>query len=205
MKLDGSQHARIAYFNATVAKVRYRAWNGAAWDEEDVATVGAFSGGSAPLVSLSLETNGVPHVVFLDTSNNLHHAVRGNMSWTDQILDSKCTYASVATDQNNVVHIAYRKLDLSNANSGLKYVRVLSGMPFYEEVDRLGNAGWMISLAVTPGGTPHVAHWDLGANELRHTWKNAAQVWQSEVIEAIGPAFGCSGTSIALDIQGTRM
>ncbi len=97
--------------------------------------VGAFS-------SITLDSNGYPHLAYLGNSNLKYARWSGN-DWHFENVDSEGgSYPSINLDSNGFPHISYQ------ANGNLKYAR-WSGSDWYIwTVDSDGNTGMFTSMRV---------------------------------------------------------
>ncbi|MBL8911672.1 MAG: hypothetical protein JNM17_13355 [Archangium sp.] len=81
----------LAFTTETHPALMYGRWNGSTWALEVVDAMGFNTGGVVrPLVSMQVEANGTPHIVYV-RDNQVFYAVKNGAVWTRERVDSTAT------------------------------------------------------------------------------------------------------------------
>ena len=123
MASDAAGNPQVAYSNVIYgnASLRYAHWNGHSWDVE------VLEGKDSPefmySVSLVVDKDDLPHIVYTDARRNLiKYATRRDGKWQFQIVDSLVAEAfpdrnAIALDEEGNPYISY-------CDAGLRHVKV---------------------------------------------------------------------------------
>jgi hypothetical protein len=140
--------------------------------------------------AIAVDTNGVPHVVYVDNTNDKLKWARklaGSTTWDiTNVTTIEGGNVSLALDANNFPHIAFT----DTATDQLKYVRVfcqfiICGWSF----ETIAAGGTMPSLRRAADGKVHVAYFDFAGGAVRYAVRSCG-------------ASSCSG-SWSLQLVGT--
>ena len=150
--------------------------------------------------SISLDTDGRPHISYLDptkpTDYVLRHAFFDGRKWHKEIVDSGDVgwWNSIALDSQNRIHIAYQD---AGPPWQLRYA-LFDGTSWTTAT--LDEGGFSTDIAIDPNGHPHISY---AGNALGTDVSYAhfdGSNWIIEDIAANALYFG--GTSIELDSSG---
>lgn len=154
LALNKCDHPRIAYFRGSGGDLRYAAWNPATttWDIQTV-------DGGGVAASLALDSNGNPHISYLDGTATVSYARWTGTAWDIQNLQSVgvilSSRTSLALDSNNYPHIAY----LNTNTMRLRYAYWNGTGWVFQTVDSTGNStGLYCSLALDSQGRPRISY-----------------------------------------------
>jgi hypothetical protein len=106
---DGQTY--VAYINSTERSINYAWREGTVWHDETVDSL-ISAGGDSDRVSLKLDKNGRPHLVYYDSGlGALKYATRDKekKEWHTEIIDggSAGQYASLCLDENDQPYVSY--------------------------------------------------------------------------------------------------
>ena len=154
-------------------------------------------------VTLKLDSNDVPHIVYLDsnsTAHNLNYTYYNGNQWQTEIIESwgfqqRINHPSLAIDNNDHLHISYH---FRNPDA-LKYGYNDGNQWHLEIVDALDDVGEHTFIALDQNNRPHISYYDFGNRDLKYTYHDGNQ-WHIERIDSIGDV-GIH-TSISIDSNG---
>jgi hypothetical protein len=144
--------------------------------------------------SISLDSDGNPHISYYDyTNDNLKYARYNGIGWEIETVDSTGDVGrltSLSLDSNGNPHISYR----NDSQGDLKYARYNGSSWEIETVDSdaLDN-----SLALDSSGNPHISYYD---GTLKYARYNGSS-WEIETVDSMGVVGGYS--SLALESDGS--
>ena len=147
-----------------------------------------FGAGFAPgnNLSIDLDSNGIPHMVFYDPSTeSLIYAFLSGSDWSISVIDDEYNpglYCSLKIFEGNVPHFAYYR-----AETGDLVHAVLADNIFTRTiVDSVGNVGLHASLELSPrDGAPRIAYYDATNGDLKCAIMSG-DVWDVWVVDADG-------------------
>jgi hypothetical protein len=205
LALDGANRPHAAYYTSsslTAPILEYRYQDTTGWHVEVVDT-DVVSGMMNNRTSLSLDTNGRPHVSYQGTGGGtgaLIYAYRDAAGWHREVADNSDFLvgegSSLTLDANDLPHISY----YNQNQHDLKYAYRDSTGWHTQTIDADGDAGWSSSLAIDSLGYAHIAY--LASNpdtHLMYAYQDAAG-WH---IATVDSDFVTGAPSLRLDAQGT--
>lgn len=165
------------------------------WTTETVDSVGNVG----EHTSITLDTNGNPHISYFDPVNGrLKYSKWTGSSWVVQTVDTSSLsgyYTSIALDGTGNPHISYYR----NTGQDLKYAKWTGSSWLIQNVDTTGNVGAYTSLALDGGGNPHISYYDSTNQDLKYAkWTGSS--WTIQTVDSVGNVG--SFTSLALDSAG---
>lgn len=172
--------------------VKYAVKDGNTWRIEE----GFNSTSHGTGVSLVLDSNDHPHVVFESTPGTLSHTFNESGTWSLEtviqatILD---LYHSLAIDSQDGLHMSYVDLDV-----GVKYA-VRKGGVWSNETVGYPSIGTHNDIAVDYLDTPHLCYYNRSDDDLIYITKLSG-VWIHENVDLVGGVGGWC--SIAIDQSG---
>jgi len=196
LTIDSADHLHVVYQDGT-PQLKYATFDGCCWRREFI-----FRDHYGGLASLTLDSRGNPHVVYIGTDDlnqvywqgsRLQYAVRDAEGWHITTVADDATWAfagpSLALDHNDHPHIAYRSGDQ------LKYA-FFDGNHWSNSVIDTGPLDGSltgdVSLALVSNGLPHVVYktaWseDIGPSlifysVLYHSYRAETGDWLTEVV-----------------------
>lgn len=111
---------------------------------------------------------------------------------------------AIAVDQSGGVHVAYEYEASSLSTAMLKYAKLNGGVWSVSTVDSIGDNGnftsSLISMAVGPDGSPHIAYYSQFAG-YKYAHLNGS-TWEKNTIQTYA-SMGWCDQSIAVDKNGT--
>jgi cell division septation protein DedD len=156
--------------------------------------------------SIALDSNGYPHISYLDMSNyDLKYAKWTGTAWSTTTVDSDGDVGwstSIALDSKGYPHISYQ--DITNSyqditNNDLKYAEWSGSRWSITTVDSDDGVGEYASIALDSNDYPHISYFDYTNNDLKYAkWTGTA--WDIETVDSDG--YVGEYTSIALDSKG---
>jgi hypothetical protein len=211
LALDGQGHPHVAYGDYIERSIKYKWFDGAAWQVETVVDNWSY----ADLPSFALDGSGRPHLAYFDNSTkNMMYAWRDGTSWHSEIAieDSGGSQPVLALDPEGRPHIAFstrlRRPDTSLVFASRAQPPTVSagdGATWRPEiVPTLSDPGVGddVSLVMDAAGRPHIVYTDLtNGLHLEYAWRDGA-TWQVETVltGSIGPTG--LGNALALDGAG---
>jgi hypothetical protein len=187
--VDAFAHPSITYYDSINKDLKYAHWTGSAWDIMTVDEEGDGDDGDwGQFSSLTLDTNGTPHISFYDaTKKDLFYGILESSGWDWRRLDSADDvgmYNSIFLDSNNRPHISY----YDNTNGNLEYIRK-SGNTWTSPVtvDSGGNVGLYSSLGLANRNStrPFIAYYDATRADLKYAYfSTTTNAWVRETIFA---------------------
>jgi len=145
-------------------------------------------GGIGGHTSISLDSNGYPHISYFDETNyDLKYAYFDGSSWQIETVDSEGyvgIYTSLSLDSGDYPHISYR----DETNYDLKYAYFDGSSWQIETVDSEGNVGMSTSLFLDSGDYPHISYYDYTNGYLKYAYAYSPVV--PPIIESISPEIG---------------
>lgn len=112
--VDSTGTRHVAYFNRTDGTIEYAVETTNGWTIETIGDTrqasdfafGGFSRAVAP--SIAVDSTDRPHIVYIDSSTDLTHAVRNAAGWTKTTIDSSGTAsAEIVIDDSDGLHVTY--------------------------------------------------------------------------------------------------
>jgi len=192
--LDSTGCAHIAYHTDDSGYLKYARYTGSSWQVETVDnTVGlGYWGGYS--VSLALDAQQRPHIVYHDgDQNDLKYARYNGTAWSIEKVDSdSIVSSSMALDSNGRPHISYK----SDSDMVLKYAYFDGTDWQIETVDSAYNVGVWSSLALDSGERLHISYYDANNRDLKYAYYDGA-TWHIETVDSAGEVG--SNTSLAFD------
>ncbi|MFH0865288.1 MAG: T9SS type A sorting domain-containing protein [Bacteroidota bacterium] len=159
-----------------IGGLRYITNNTGNWSWFDVDT--NFYAGND--VDIAIDTNGFPHISYLDKNLGLKHATNQSGSWTYSVLDTNHNVGwntSIIIDKDNYTHICYSDpspLIDTTGNGYLKFVSNTSGSWDFVIVDST-DAGMYTCIVLDTADLPHIAYTALnpsdGSGVLKHAFR----------------------------------
>ncbi|MBI4734372.1 MAG: Ig-like domain-containing protein, partial [Rubrobacteridae bacterium] len=131
--VNSSNRAMISYYDATNANLKYAYQNSSgSWQTSTVNDT--VNSGSVGLVSsIACDSNGRPHISYLDATNaKLRYAFLSGSSWQTLLVDSMSTSAgstSIVLDSQNQAHISYYDASNDTKYSGINIPLVTGTSP----------------------------------------------------------------------------
>jgi PKD repeat protein len=184
LALDAAGQPHVSYYDD---RLKYAWYDGANWHTEIVA-VDAGNGGA-----LALDAAGRPRISYSTAgSYQLKYAWHDGVGWRIETVGTGGEGSSLALDAAGRPHISY--LD----GSALKYA-YHDGSAWQTETVIGGDTFHDISLALHPGGRPHIVCYAPSTGDLQHAWYDGT-AWQVETVDSSGDAGRYS--SLALDATG---
>lgn len=164
------------------------------WHIETVDYVGScFDSGA----SLALDSSGVPHISYLNSTDDaLMYAYRATSGWVTTVVDNSEAvgkHSLIALDSSGHPHISYRDA----TNNALKYARWDGSNWILEFVGGIGESGWYTSLALDSDDRPHISYLGSGQKVKYAHWNGDR--WDISIVD---PTFTSWGTSLALESLG---
>ena len=157
----------ISYYDGTKGDLKHAWRSGTTWLSETVDSEGDVGGST----SLALDSDGDPHIGYLDSTNlysfDLKYAWLSSTTWLTETVDSEGDvgwFTSLALDGHGNPHISY----YSRTPGGLRYARFDGGVWIVQTVDGGIDVGRHSSLALDPGGCPHISYYDAPRGELEY-------------------------------------
>jgi hypothetical protein len=150
----------VPFLSGPDQQLHYAYWDGIRWHQalvaQDLTIEGVYD-----YTSIDLDTNGRPHIAFID-NNKLHYASWNGEKWQIQTVDNSIgvsTHPSLLLDTNERPHVSYRRgYDLVYA--------FWNGEAWQIEVVDANLAGSFNSLALDVNNNPHISY--VGEGELRY-------------------------------------
>jgi chitodextrinase/sulfur relay (sulfurtransferase) DsrF/TusC family protein len=201
IRLDSNDLIHLAYMDGSNGNIYYQTFSTASdtWGARTVVGTGGNtdSGGSWPRtgqVSLTLDANDVPHIVYATsgTSNSLRHVHRVTGSWSTPITvatGNNIMHPSLVTSLDGALHLSWLSESIST-HSNVKYSKSTStGIWSAAETVNSGDALVLSntnldqgpSIATDRNNLPHVLYLDGTSNGsdnyVRMRYRNSAGVW----------------------------
>lgn len=194
LAVDGGAKPHVAYFDETNRALKYAQRSTYGWQAETIDPEPLESYGID--LSLAIDGNGYVRISYLNPISTLtyevRHAYQDTTGWHVETAYSSGYSAwstSLVVDGSQRSHITYIRLP-GLASEDTKIVEHLfqgaSGWQV-EEVDREGNPGQYVSLAVDSAGRPHVAFQDADRIDLKYAHMDG-DGWHVEVADGAGRA-----------------
>ena len=154
------------------------------------------NGFNGEYVSISLDSNGYPHIsYYLRSVFSLRYAYWNGSYWNKVHVDPTGfvgRFTSIAVDSNDHTHISY----LDGSNEDLKYAKWDGTNWTIEAVDSADRVGAYTSIAVDSSDYPHIAYYDESYDDLKYArWDGLT--WNLETVDSPGSTGWY--TSIKLD------
>ncbi|MBS3817382.1 MAG: hypothetical protein KGY76_07460 [Candidatus Thermoplasmatota archaeon] len=181
--LSPSGEPRILYYDVTESTVNYASKTGDSWDKESIEEVGEegsdISSGMYD-VSLSVDSEGTPHVSYHDFSEEvMKYAKKEEGSWDIKAFEQSAEYMDLALDNRDRPHVSY-------IGEGLEYTRWDSSSWINTTVDEEGMIMQYNSIDVDAEGTPHISYCDhAGDVTLKYATKQGDS-WSTEEVDSGG-------------------
>ncbi len=160
-------------------------------------------------VALDIDNNGKAHIAFLNagvaTVCSLYYFTNVSGSWKNEILHSKVyDYASMAIDNNNLIHISFYSMDIKDNDSyeqGLGYFNgVFGNWNTPEKIDNVGGQieAMQTSIAIDNSNNPHISYLGGQYGNNKYTFKSSG-AW---TVIQIDTGWGSGCTSLDVDNSG---
>jgi len=149
----------IAFTTETHPSLMYGRWNGTAWALELVDAMGFNTGGVVrPLVSMQVEANGTPHIVYV-RDNTVMYATKSGGVWTRERVDATNTYTTyLPGDETTSPSIA-----LNGTTPMILYTTGFSAASSRPVVaTRTGPNAWTTAVVTVPGLTTNDRQYPYG-------------------------------------------
>jgi len=135
--------------------------------------------------AVAVDSNGYPHIGFLDYSSTFAEGRFGFAKWNGSIWEVETSidvksgrYVSIKIDSNDVIHAAYYS---ESYYRDLKYIKNTgSGWGAPEILDSSGQVGKYSSLALDSNDNPHIVYWDETNTSLKYIKYNGSS-WDSPI------------------------
>jgi pimeloyl-ACP methyl ester carboxylesterase len=195
LSVDKFHDIHMVYRDGTSHDVIYTSNKSGAWVHTIIGDTGTWT-------SIANDSLGNAHVAYYyynSSYDDLYYTTNKSGSWTTQTIDSPGnvgTYASIAVDSTDKVHISY--YDTTNTN--LKYATNSSGSWQTYTVDNIGDVGQYTSIALDRFDNVHISYYDVTNKNLKHAYKPPLGSWTIETIDTVGDVGQWS--SIALGSDG---
>jgi hypothetical protein len=188
--LDSAGNPRIAYYDSE-ADLRYAYRTNVGWFSQLV-TAAAGAPSEHFDVSLALDTNDAPHILYHHlAANELQYAHLSGDQWVIETVTKADIDASIslAVDSLNQPHAAYE----DETTNQLSYAYRQAGQWFMEAI---GDYASHISLALDSQDNPHIVYWH--GNQLSYIYWTGS-VWSDQVITSPAQYYPLRRPSFALD------
>lgn len=164
-----------------------------------------FSAGWSEHISIALDNNGTPYVVYQDDGNDLKATVKrfNGTSWETVgeagFSAGMVRYTSIAIGKNGIPYVVYRDEENSSKATVMKY----NGISW----KAVGNVGFSdsvveyTSIAIDETGIPYVVYQDGGNNVKATVKKYNGTSWENVGDAGFTPG-GVEYTSIVIDSRG---
>ena len=131
--------------------------------------------------SIDHDSEGNPHVVYGE--KHLYHSYMKDNIWHTEVVDDTDNvgkYASIAIDNNDVVHISYY------ATSHLNYANNSGGTWSIQMIESVGSPGSaQTSIAIDSTGKFHIIYYYIHGDKLKHAYyDDTFNVTRVEIIDA---------------------
>ena len=151
--LDSSDRPHICYESNTDHDLKYAYWDDSAWDISVVdVDCGNYPGGSNGPISMVLDSNGYPHILYSDSTGDfLKYAHWNGSAWEIETINPYNSWGEdIFVDSNNCPHVTYCD------DNGIKYAyRDASGWNFYVVTEDMGGVG---TINLDSNGDPHILY-----------------------------------------------
>jgi hypothetical protein len=152
--------------------------------------------------SLVLDSNGNPHISYVDSQQRLKYAVRSIWGWNIQTVysDAASHYTSLALDSKGNPHIMFSKIDRI---SNLMYASWTGSNWDIETTNDASSEsiGVLSPLALDSNGNPRIAYFDYTNMEVKYA-SNTGSGWKIQMVGSSARDWQCYFTSLALDSNG---
>ncbi|MDD3887527.1 MAG: Ig-like domain-containing protein [Patescibacteria group bacterium] len=151
--------------------------------------------------SLDLDSNGYPHISYIDTTSYyLHYAYQDISGWHSEIVDldnANVRYNSIAIDSNGYPHIAYTKyyIPLSYQYYLMYAYKDINGW-HTQTLDNTVNA-YHPSIVLDNLNYAHISYYDNTNYDLEYAYQDI-NGWHKETVDSVGSVGTLS--SIAIDL-----
>jgi hypothetical protein len=208
LKGDGSP---VVLYHKTDDAYCVTSWTGAAWTAPAVIgwseSAWAFLGRNAVAVNKTTSTIHAGLALY-DSRNGSVMGYWQSPNASAVALDGPALGSTgrsmaIAVDGSGTVHVAYEYEATSTSTAILKYARLSGGIWSVATVDSIGDNGnftsSLISLAVGPDGSPHIAYYAHFVGYKYAHWNGST--WEKSLVQAYA-SMGWCDQSIAVDKNG---
>lgn len=193
LALDPLDRPRVAYFDRTNGRLRYAAKTAEGWRVEEVPQLGSGEHVAGRGASLSLDSQGLPRIAFLDEDLGgvmlarkvdadswvveQVHACAPEDPWPGELSAEPGRLISLVLDQRDSELVAFHDV----CSGGLELAtRTAEGFGLVS-LDQGPGAGLWVSAALDGDGRVAVAYHHRGQGTLRYAWSEAGAVKTAEV------------------------
>jgi hypothetical protein len=195
LDLDTEDRPGMAFYHS--GNLKYAYTDSAGWHVETVASGGGYSS-IGKYASLTLDAGGAPHIAYQYDYGGYYYSEQavdyayrtatGSWATSSVYWGFVRGWISLALDAGQNPHVSFQ-------TGGLTYATGDGGTWDVEVVDREGEVGRCVSLAVTGDGSSHLSYRDgYSPYYVYYGWADTLG-WHREVVDSVGTSW----TSLAVD------
>ncbi|MDZ7815341.1 MAG: hypothetical protein U5N86_04830 [Planctomycetota bacterium] len=198
----------VAYFSPVDGSIKVGMLYDGAWNVSSVHSFDSKIDGEPMMepgsdLSVAIDSNGIPHVLFYDpASKSLYYAVFAGSNWAVSVLDDEGdpgAHNAIQIAPGNVPHFAYYRAETGS----LVYSTLVDNVLATEVVDNAANVGLYVDLALSPrDSNPRLSYYDATHGDLKCAISDGTD-WEIHVVDASGDV-GIE-SAIAVDPSGTPL